>query len=203
MSRRPAARPIEHCRPERRVSEDAIYGAIAAELSGYYTTIITASSLFLGGVLTLLTTLDPPGPLPLGLLAIGCVCLVGAMGCIAGARWKTVIAGRRSYECRQTDSERAESWSVGLARSALWCFVCGLLFIAVGVFAAVIEEQSMADKPKYQDKGGRGNESRPSQTGNESKRSAVGGGGTRAALPINIVRDSPNTGTGKDDGKKK
>lgn len=61
----------------------------------------------------------------------------------------------------------------------------------------------MSDQAKHKSAGNGGQQPRPSQAGNENKRSSTMAGGNRAALPINVVRDDPDTGTRKDDGKKK
>jgi hypothetical protein len=117
------------------VSKTAILQSITTEASGFYTTITTVASSFLGASLLffdkLVTTRTAFSTV---VLALSWVALVAAIACVARVRYLNLKSGQLAL---REDYDRAsiiDTQSGKLSTSAQWCLILGMTaLVIVGV----------------------------------------------------------------------
>jgi len=114
------------------VSRDALFTVIAAEAAGYYRTITTVASAFLGGSLLFLDKLaSRPSTLSLFVLGGAWICLIASIACTAWVRRKNLDSGWKALEQRFEDAQGIDKKTRGWSTVGIVSLIFGMCLLMI------------------------------------------------------------------------
>lgn len=120
------------------VSRSAILQSITTEASGFYTTITTVASAFLGASLLFFDKfLIARTTFSLVLLAVSWITLVASIACVARVRCLNLKSGRLVLRNDYDSADAIDNQSAKLSTSAQWCLIVGMAALVIVAIANV------------------------------------------------------------------
>jgi hypothetical protein len=114
------------------VSKSAILQSITTEASGFYTTITTVASTFLGASLLFVDKLLTAGAtFSLMVLAVSWISLVASIACVARVRFLNLKSGQLALQDDFAGAAAIDIQSGKFSTSAQWCLIVGMAALVV------------------------------------------------------------------------
>lgn len=114
------------------VPKSAILQSITTEANGFYTTITTVASTFLGASLLFFDKLViARTPLSLVILGVAWVALVAAIASVARVRFLNLRSGRLALQDKFDDAAAIDIQSGRCSASAQWCLIVGMVGLVI------------------------------------------------------------------------
>ncbi|MBZ5727925.1 MAG: hypothetical protein LAP87_23390 [Acidobacteriia bacterium] len=117
------------------VSKSTILQSITTEASGFYTTVTTVASTFLGASLLFVDKFLTVGTtFSLVVLAVTWISLVASIGCVARVRFLNLKSGQLALQDDFDGASAIDIRSGKFSTSAQWCLIIGMAaLVAVGL----------------------------------------------------------------------
>src|ERR1017187_28536 len=120
------------------VSRSAILQSITTEASGFYTTVTTVASTFLGGSLLFLDKfVTARTTFSLTLLAVSWIALVGSISCVARVRYLNLKSGRLVLRDNYDSADAIDAASYRYSNWSQWLLIVGMAALVIVGLARV------------------------------------------------------------------
>lgn len=134
------------------VPRSSVLQSITTEASGFYTTITTVASTFLGGSLLFLDKFLSVGSnWSLVALAVSWLALVSSIACVAHVRYLNLKSGRFALRGEYEAAEAIDVRSGKCSTGAQWLLIVGMVALVVVGIATITstekKENTSMDKP--------------------------------------------------------
>ena len=134
------------------VSRSAILQSITTEASGFYMTVTTVASTFLGGSLLFLDKfVTARTTFSLTLLAVSWIALVGSISCVARVRYLNLKSGRLVLRDDYDSADAIDAASYRYSNLSQWLLIVGMAALVVVGLAVVNnvgrKENATVDNP--------------------------------------------------------
>lgn len=114
------------------VPRSAILQSITTEASGFYTTITTVASTFLGASLLFFDKfIVTRTTLSLVLLGVSWITLVAAIACVARVRFLNLRSGQLALQDKFDAADAIDKRSAKFSTAAQWCLIVGMAVLVV------------------------------------------------------------------------
>lgn len=114
------------------VSRSAILQSITTEASGFYTTVTTVASTFLGASLLFVDKFLIVGTaISLAVLAVSWISLVASIACVAHVRFLNLRSGQLALQDKFDDAAAIDTRSGKFSTAAQWCLMVGMAALVV------------------------------------------------------------------------
>lgn len=114
------------------VSKSAILQSITAEASGFYTTVTTVASTFLGASLLFVDKFLALGTaFSFVVLAVSWISLVASIACVARVRFLNLKSGQLALQENFDGAAAIDIRSARFSTSAQWCLIVGMAALVV------------------------------------------------------------------------
>ena len=137
-----------------RVSKEAAFAAIVAEAGGFYKSVLTVASSFLGGSLLFMHRIAPdPSRLSLVFLSIGWGLLIICVALVIRVRRRNLDSGWQALEGKYDRAKEIDESTRRQSDWAMWLLIIGMAAIMsfgmINVWGSgpVQEDQAMASNP--------------------------------------------------------
>lgn len=119
-------------RGEEAVSSDVKFTVLSEQASGYYHTVTTIATAFLGGSLLFIEKIAPhPVPWTLGLLGAGWVCLLAAIGFITDVRRTNMLSMRLAMRSEQELAQDIDKVARRSCMIGQYALILGMLLVSL------------------------------------------------------------------------
>ena len=147
------------------VSKDATFAGIVAEAGGFYKSVLTVASSFLGGSLVFMQRIAPnPSTVSLIVLGIGWVLLVACVAVVVFVRRLNLDSGRQALRSEYAAAEKIDQKTRGLSNWATWLLIGGIFMVMLfGMMNVWGSGQNQENKAMTCNPGGPGDERTPEQ----------------------------------------
>lgn len=114
------------------VSKSAILQSITTEASGFYTTVTTVASTFLGASILFVDKFLTAGTtFSLVVLAVSWISLVCSIACVARVRFLNLKSGQLALQDDYEGAGAIDLQSGRFSTSAQWCLIVGMVALVV------------------------------------------------------------------------
>ncbi|MEN6535004.1 MAG: hypothetical protein ABFD89_15170 [Bryobacteraceae bacterium] len=137
------------------VPRSAILQSITTEASGFYTTITSVASAFLGASLLFADKFQISGGIfSLVMLAVSWILLVASIGCVARVRFLNLKSGQLALQDKFNDAAAIDIRSWRFSTLAQWLLIAGMVALVIVGLANVNNFVKKEDPAMSSPKGG-------------------------------------------------
>ena len=121
---------MKDTRQKNKVSQEKLFETIVTEASGFYRSVLTVATAFLGGTLVFLKQMAPsPSPLSQAALGLGWFALIASVGCVIWVRRLNLDSGRHVLEGDIEAARRLDRRTRTLSNWAAGLLVAGMILL--------------------------------------------------------------------------
>lgn len=113
------------------LSRDVLFEATVTAAGGFYRSVLTVASAFLGGTLVFMEKIAPTPSCPsLIALALGWSALIASIACVVRVQRLNVDSGWRALDGKREDARAIDERTRRLSSAATWLLVAGIFLVA-------------------------------------------------------------------------